>query len=136
MRIDFIRRTVFNIDPPAIRLPPRNARRETIVGIGDAAIMFFAVLVLFGVRSRIAAQPEIFDKRLPLVVGLERLENLPLFIGYNVADLFVQPPLIRCLQFLLQLRFVPLLLLLSLGLGNRFFAGGTRRGLRRRRLLS
>src|SRR5579863_5075297 len=98
MRIDLVRRTVLNINPPSIGLPSRNTRRKPVVGVGDAPVMLLTKFVFLGVRSRIAPQPEILDERLPLVVGLQRLKNLPLLVRDYVADLFVQPPLIRCLQ--------------------------------------
>ena len=81
MRFDFVGRAVFNIDAAAIGLPSRDTRREPVVGVGDAAIMLFAEFVFFGVRSRIAAQPELLDELLALLVGGQRFESLPFLVA-------------------------------------------------------
>src|SRR5579863_5538079 len=96
--------------------------------------MLLAKFVFLGVRSRIAPQPEILDERLPLVVGLQGLKNIALLVRNNVADLFVQPPLIRCFQLSLELLLIVLFLSIGLRLGDRL-ASRTRAltGLRRRR---
>ena len=73
MSIDFVGRAVFDIDAAAVGLPSRNAGREPVVGISNAAVMLFLIFVLFGVGSRIAAQPELFDELLALVVRASRL---------------------------------------------------------------
>src|SRR5665213_552253 len=96
--------------------------------------MLLAVFVLFGVRSGIAPQPELFHELVPLFVGLQGLESLPLFIANDVADVFGEPFLVGRLQFLLE----PLLLLTALlfrhRLGDGFvllFIGGWTRVLSR-----
>src|SRR6266571_2678357 len=103
MALDFIRRTVGNIDAATIGLPAGNARGVMLVGVSDAAVMLFLVLVFDGIRGRIAAHPERFDKRFALVVGLEALEDAPLFVGDDVGDVFVQPLAVRGQQLLAEL---------------------------------
>src|ERR1700685_3880856 len=126
MGIDFVGRPVGDVHPAAIRFPSGDARGETVVGIGDAAVMLFAIFVFFGVRSGIAAQPELLDELLAFVVGGQALENLPLLIGDDVGNFLVQPALVRSLQFFLELRFLLLALLVGHRFGNRFALG--RRG--------
>ena len=84
MLISFIGRTVLDIDHAAVRLPARNARSKILVGVGDAAVMLFAVFVFFGVGSGIAAQPELLDELLALLIGLKLLECLFLFVADDV----------------------------------------------------
>src|SRR6185369_5557580 len=67
VRVVLVRCSELDVDHPAVRLPSRNAGCETIIGPGDTPVMLFAELVLFGVRRRIAAQPELLDKLSPLV---------------------------------------------------------------------
>src|SRR5258706_579584 len=110
MGFDFIGRPVGDVHAAAVRLPRRNARGETLVGVGDAAIVLFAELVLFRIRRRIAAQPELLDELLALFVGGQPAERFPLFVADDVDDLFVQPLLIRSLELLAQLLFLLLLL--------------------------
>src|SRR5450432_125743 len=84
-------RAVGDVDAAAVRLPAGNSRSEVLVGVGDAAVVFFLKLVFHGVRGGIAAQPEIFDERLALLVGLETLERGALLIGDDVRHIFVEP---------------------------------------------
>ena len=65
--------------------------------------MLFAELVLFSVRCGVAAQPELLDKLLAFLVGLEARERLALFIGDDVNDFLVEPLLIGSLEFLTEL---------------------------------
>ena len=71
MGIILVRRAELDIDLPAVGFPAGNARSETVIGPRDAAIVLFLELVFFGVRGRIAAQPELLDERLLFVVGGE-----------------------------------------------------------------
>ena len=41
-----------------------------LVGVCDAAVMLFLKFVLLGVGRGIAAQPELLDELLPLIVGV------------------------------------------------------------------
>ena len=76
MRLDFIRRAVDDVDAAAIRLPSGNAGGETLVGVGDAAVVLFLELVFLGVGRGIAPQPELLDELLALFVGAQALEGL------------------------------------------------------------
>ena len=84
MLLDFVRRTVRDVDAAAVGLPSGNARGELLVGVGDTAVVLFLVFVLDGVRRGIAPQPELLDELLALFVGLQPLESLALFIGDDV----------------------------------------------------
>ena len=72
------------------------------VSVGDAAVVLFFEFVLFGVREWVAPQPELLDELFALFVGVQPLESLILLIRNDVDDVFVQPFLIRRLQFLLE----------------------------------
>ena len=76
-----------------------------LVGVRDAAVVLFLVFVLDGVGRGIAAQPELFDELLALLVGVQLLEGFALFIGDDVGDVFVQPLLPGRLQLFLERRF-------------------------------
>ena len=88
---------------------------KALVGIRDAAVMLFFVFVLFGIRSGVAAQPEVLDELLPLLVGLELLEGFAFFVGDDLDDVFVQPLLIRRLKLFAKLLFVLFLFALRHG---------------------
>ena len=84
------------------------------VRIGDAFVVFLAILVFIGVRIWIAASPEFFDKALALVVGLQFLEGLPLFVSNDVSNILLQPVLVNPFQFGLDVArpFVGILILI------------------------
>ena len=103
MRLDFVRRSVDDVDSAAIRLPARNARRVALVGVGDAPVVLFLELVLHRVRRRVAPQPELLDELLPFLVRAQVLEDLAFFVRDDVDDVFVQPLLVRRHQLLLEL---------------------------------
>ena len=74
-----------------------------LVGIGDAAIVLFFKIVVGQIRIRAAAQPELLDELFALFVGRELQEGLTLFRRNNVDDVFVQPLLVRSVEFLQRL---------------------------------
>src|SRR5208282_6296123 len=78
--IIFVRRTIHDVNPAAIRLPTGNAGGEVLVAVSNAAVIFLFVLVFGAAGVRVAALPEIFDKRLALVVRGEFLERGSLFV--------------------------------------------------------
>src|SRR5580704_2674222 len=82
-----------------------------LVGVRDAPVMLFLVLVLFGVRSRIAPQTELLDKILTLVVRAQPLKCLAFLVGDDVRYVFVEPLPIRRFQLFAKFVFLPLLLL-------------------------
>ena len=98
--IDRVGRAEGDVDVAAVGLPAGLAGGEVLVRVGDAAVVLFAEFVLRGVRIRIAAQPEILDEGVPLLVVRERLEGLALFVGNNVGHVLVQPGLVGALQLL------------------------------------
>ena len=69
-----------------------------LVGVGDALVIFLAILVFVGVGIGIAPPPKLLDKALALIVGLELLEGLPLFIGDDVSDVLFQPVFVSLIQ--------------------------------------
>ena len=137
MRFDFVGRAVYNIDAAAIGLPSRDTRREMLVGVGDAAVMLFLEFVFFGVRSGIAAQPELLDELLALLVGAQRFERLRSSSRDDVDHVLIQPLLLGRFQFFPELGFLLLFLLLRHRLGDRrvFLRGWFGRCLRGLRLI-
>ena len=64
MRFDFVGRAEGDVDAAAIGLPSGDTGGVPLVGVGDAAVVLFLVLVLGGVGRRVAAQPELLDELL------------------------------------------------------------------------
>src|SRR6185437_11732863 len=95
MRVDFVRRAVFDVNHPAVCLPTWNARCVMVVCIRNAAIMLFLVLVLFRIRRGIAPQPELLYELLPLFIRFQTLEGLLFFVRDDVDNVLVQPLLPR-----------------------------------------
>jgi hypothetical protein len=66
-----------DVDVAAIGLPAGLAGSKVLIGVGDAAVVLFAELVLRRIRIGVAAQPEVLDERLALlVVRLKLLKAL------------------------------------------------------------
>src|ERR1700724_3306650 len=99
MRIILIGRAVHDVNPAAVGLPARDSRSVMFVGVGDAAGVFFLVLVLFGIRSGVAALPESFDKVVALFVVRELLEGRSFLVSNDPDDVFVEPLLVDLAQF-------------------------------------
>src|SRR5664279_5926658 len=68
MRVNLVGWTPHNVNAPTVGSRPWDSRRKMFVGVGDAAVVLFLEFVLRRVRSRIAAQPELFDKLVTLLV--------------------------------------------------------------------
>src|SRR6266478_5086383 len=75
------------INAPSISPPAGNAGGIMFVGIGNSLVILFPKLVFIGIRIRIATAPELFNKALPL------------FVGNDVRDVFLQPVLVSFLEF-------------------------------------
>src|SRR5947209_5327175 len=103
MRLHLVGRSIHDVNAAAIGFPTGNAGRVMLVGIRDTAIVLFLKLVLFRIWRGIAPQPELLDKALALFVGGETCERLPLLITDDVANVLVQPFLVRGLQLLAKL---------------------------------
>src|SRR5947207_10851537 len=88
-----------NIDVAAVRLPARLAGGVVLVGVGDAPVVLFAELVFGGIGIGIAAQPELLDERLALLIVAQVLESLPFVIGDDVGHILLEPVLVGVLQF-------------------------------------
>jgi hypothetical protein len=94
VRLDFVRRAPEDVDVAAIGFPAGDAGGEAFVGVGDAAVVLFAVGVFGGVRVGIAAAPEVFDVLLALFVGGETQEGVVLFFRDDVGDFFAEPSVV------------------------------------------
>src|ERR1022692_1736762 len=123
VRLDFVGRPVNDVNASAIRLPAGDSRSVMVVGVSDAPVVLFLELVLFGVRSGVAPQPELLDELFALFVRGEAMEGGLLLIGDDVDDVFVQPFLVWGFQLFAQF-FVALALLF---VGQRLGDGFTRR---------
>jgi hypothetical protein len=62
-----------------------------LVGIGYPLVILLAKFVFVGVRVRIAAAPELFNKAFAFLVRLELFEGLTLFVCDDVGDVLVEP---------------------------------------------
>ena len=102
VRVDRVRLAEGDIDVAAIRLPARLAGGKVLVGIGDAPVVLFAEFVLRRIRIGVAAQPELLDEGVPLLVVAQVLEGLALFVGDDPGHVLVQPGLVGALQLLPQ----------------------------------
>lgn len=94
MRVNFIRRTIADIDAAAVGLPARLTRCKVLVGKCEPAIMFFLELVLRRAGGRIAARPELLDEMLPLLVCVQTLKRGLLFVSNDVEHVLVEPLLL------------------------------------------
>ena len=113
--LDVVRLAQDDIEPAAVGLAARTGRvpAEIAVGVAEAPEMLGLELVLRGPRRRIALLPEGLDEEVPLPVGLELQEDLPLRRSDDGGDLVLEPALIAFRQ---------------LGLGVRLAAQGLRPG--------
>jgi hypothetical protein len=89
-----------DVDVAAIGLPAGLAGGVVLVGVGDAPIVLFAELVLRRIRIGVAAQPEVLDEGVALLVVAKGLEGLALLVGDDVGDVLFQPGLVGALQLL------------------------------------
>ena len=88
MALDFIGRPVDDIGPPAVGLPAWNPSCPVpiaLIGISDAAVVLFLVLIFDCIRCRIPAQPELFYEMFALFIGLEPFESEPFAVGGSYA---------------------------------------------------
>ena len=113
MIVDFVGRPVGDINAAAVGLPSGNTGSVVLVGVGDAAVVLFLELVFDGVRAGIAAQPEVLDEALALLIGLQPHEGGPFLVGDDVDDVLVQPLAIRRGQLFAQRLFLGLALLIG-----------------------
>src|SRR5581483_8510569 len=95
MGFDFVGLSKDDVNTAAIGFPSWDASCKVLVGVGDALVVLFLILVLFGVGRRVAALPERFDEVVALFVIRELLEGGTFFIGDDVNDVFVEPLFIR-----------------------------------------
>ncbi len=91
MRIDLIGRSPEDVDMAAIGFPAWDARGEAFVGVGNAAIVLFAVGILRRIRIGIAAAPEFLDELIALFVGSQTKEGVFFFFSDNVNRFFSEP---------------------------------------------
>ena len=96
--VDAVGLAVGDVDVAAVGLPAGHAGGEVLVRVGDAGVVLFAVLVLGRVGIGIAAQPEVFDERVALLVVAQVLEGLRLLVGDDPADVLVEPLLVDAVQ--------------------------------------
>ena len=68
VRFDRVGLAKGNIDVSAIRLPSWLSGCKVFIGIGDAPVMLFAEFVFGRVGIGVAAQPELLDEGVPLLI--------------------------------------------------------------------
>ena len=91
VRINIVWLAKSNIDVAAVGPPPRFARREVLVGIGNSTVVLFPVLVFGGIRVGVAAQPEGLDEGVALLIVAQTHEGSALFVGDDIGNFLVQP---------------------------------------------
>jgi hypothetical protein len=100
-----------------------------LVGIRNAAVVLFAVIVGERLGIRIAPQPKLLDELLALLVVREPGERLALLVRDDISDVFLEPLLEGSRELPLKRFLAPSLLALagprSVGL-NGGGAAGTR----------
>src|SRR6185437_5250038 len=79
-------RSIHDINSSAISFPTWYARGKVFIGVSNAPIVFFLVLVFRRVGSRITTLPEGFNKLVSLRVGRQLFEGGELFICDDPAD--------------------------------------------------
>src|SRR5467141_1310013 len=103
MRFDLIGGAPHDVHAAAIGLPAGNSGSEVLIGVRYAAIMLFLEIVVREIGIGAAAQPKLLDELLAFFVGIKLQEGLPLFWRNNIDDVFVEPLLVRRVQFLERL---------------------------------
>jgi hypothetical protein len=76
-----------------------------LVGVGYAPVVLFPVVVGERLGIGVAAQPELLDELLALLIVREPPERLPLFVRDDVVDVLVEPFLEGSGKLALQRRF-------------------------------
>jgi hypothetical protein len=84
----------------AIRLPARLARGKVFIRVSDAAVMLLAEFVFRRVWIGVAAQPELLNERVPLLIVAQVLEGFGLLVGDDPEHILIQPGLVGALQLL------------------------------------
>src|SRR6266849_357195 len=126
--LNFIGRAVDDIDAATIGFPTGDAGRKTLVGVGDAPVVFFLELVFFGIGSRVATEPELFDELLALIVGAEAFPSLLFLIRDDVGNVLIEPLFVGSFELFAQLFFLFAALSVGHGLGDGLALRGIRGG--------
>ena len=113
MGLDLVGRTECDIDPPAIRQPPRGPGRKSLIGIGDAPVMFIPGLVDDRIGVRIPPQPELFDELVPFIVGGQLPEGFLFFLRNDVTGVVTNPLLEIAIRGFTLEGFLPPLFILD-----------------------
>ncbi len=128
MGIDFIGRPKHDVHVAAVGLPSGDAGGEVLVGVGDAAVVFFLKLVFFGVGGGIAALPEGLNELVALFVVGELHERGFFFVADDPANIFVEPLAVGFAQLDFKRLGIGLFLLFReralQGIGLSFLSGG------------
>src|SRR5260370_8927591 len=91
MGLNLIGGTPDNVNAVTVRFPAGDAGSKMLIGIGQAAIVFFANGIDWGFRFGIAIAPENFLKLLALLLGANFQDGPRLPASDNLRD-FVQHP--------------------------------------------
>src|SRR6185437_11125278 len=97
-----IGRAKLDVDHAAVGELPGLARGEMFVGIGDAAVVLFAVGVFRRIGIWIAAAPELLNEGVALLVVAQALEGLPFLVADDPANILIQPLFVGAVQFLAE----------------------------------
>ena len=80
-----------------------------LVGIGDAAVVFFFIGIIHRIGIGIAALPELLDEVLAFLVGLQLQESFALGVRDDIGHVLAQPLLVGRGKFLQDLFLAGLL---------------------------
>src|SRR5579864_128505 len=91
MLFAFVRGPVKNVNAATIALVSSDSSREVLVRVRQSAIVLFLELVAGKTRIWIAPLPELFDKFVPPLVGLQPFKLGSFRVADQVAHVFVEP---------------------------------------------
>src|SRR5208282_22770 len=114
MGIHFVRGAPHDVDLAPVGFPTRDAGSVVLVGVGDAAIVFLFEGVFRRIGVGITALPERLDELLAFFVCRKVQERAALLGSDDVDHILVQPLLVLGVEFLVEVAFVLLLVLIGL----------------------
>src|SRR6266853_4858077 len=90
VRFNFLRRTESDVHTPAIGLPSRNIRSESLISEYDPAVVLLLEIIVQRFRIIGSPKPELIDKLLPLPITCEVQKSASLFRRNDVNHILRQ----------------------------------------------
>src|SRR6185437_8158361 len=101
--VALVGRSPGNVNPAAVGFPPGHTRGKVLVGVSEALVVVFLVLIEGRLRIGVAPLPEALDEGLALILIAELQKGLALLRSDDVGYVLVEPLLVFGVQLLLQL---------------------------------